>query len=232
MMVAGLNALQYSRDGWIHGGNNSAFEFKPANKYGFALRVDNYTIEGLRMGISAYYGQAMHNNYPNEMEGDGKTYNNVKANTAIASFDFTLKRWNWIVRGQADYGYISDTPMLNIAKANTQKSSNADVTKVGKNAYCIGIEAGYDIFSQISKLRAANEKMYIFARYDNYNSYIPAAGQTEYGYTKRQMMTFGVNYHPIPQIAIKADYSKRFFNSGYNNAPSLNIGIAYEGFFL
>ena len=45
-------------------------------------------------------------------------------------------------------------------------------------------------------------------------------------------MAFGVNYYPVPEIAIKAEYSHRFLKSQYNNEPSINIGIAYEGFFL
>ena len=45
-------------------------------------------------------------------------------------------------------------------------------------------------------------------------------------------MTFGVNYYPIPQIVLKADYSKRYLKANYNNEPSINIGIAYEGFFM
>lgn len=231
LMVAGMNAMQYSRDNFIKNGHQSAFEFKTANTLGYAFRLDNNSIEGLRLGISGYYGEGMHNNYPNEMKGEGKIYNNVKATTMVGSFDLTYKGHNWIVRGQADYGYVSDTPMLNTAKANTQKSSNADVTKVGENAYAIGIEAGYDVFSQIEKMRAQGKKMYVFGRYDNYNSYLPAEGQTKYGYTKRQCITAGINYHPVPQIAIKADYSKRLFNSPYNNEPSINVGVVYEGFF-
>ena len=42
----------------------------------------------------------------------------------------------------------------------------------------------------------------------------------------------GVNYFPVPQIALKAEYSYRKLKSQYNNEPSINIGIAYEGFFL
>ncbi|EFZ36331.1 hypothetical protein HMPREF0663_12398 [Hoylesella oralis ATCC 33269] len=232
MMVAGLDAMMFSRDGWIHKGAGSAYEFKPANKYGFAFRTDNYSIKGLRLGLSGYYGQSMHNTYPNEMQGAGKTYDKTQANTFIGSFDFTLNRFNWIVRGQADYGYISDTPMLNSAKANSQKSSPYDVTKVGKNAVAIGIEAGYDIFSQIVKLRADKQKLYVFGRFDYYNSYIPEKTQSKYEYTSRKCMTFGVNYYPIPQIVLKADYSKRYLKANYNNEPSINIGIAYEGFFM
>ena len=45
-------------------------------------------------------------------------------------------------------------------------------------------------------------------------------------------MAAGVNYYPIPQIAIKAEYNHRFLKSQYNDEPALNIGVAYEGFFL
>lgn len=227
-LVAGLNALQFSRDGWIHNGANSAYEFKPATKYGFAGRIDYYAMQGLRLGISGYYGEAMHNDAYDETSG----YSSVKAKTAIGSFDFTMNRYNWIVRGQADYGYVSDTPLLNIIKANMPKTSPYDVTSVGKNAIALGIEAGYNIFSQIEKLRSDNKKLYLFGRYDHYNSNIPEKTQSQYGYTQRNVWTFGVNYYPLPQIAIKADYSHRGLHYPYNNEPSINIGVAYEGFFL
>jgi hypothetical protein len=41
----------------------------------------------------------------------------------------------------------------------------------------------------------------------------------------------GINYHPIKQIVVKAEYSKRLLKSLYNDEPSVNIGVAYEGFF-
>jgi hypothetical protein len=31
---------------------------------------------------------------------------------------------------------------------------------------------------------------------------------------------------------VKCEYGHRFFKKIYNNEPSLNIGVAYEGFFL
>ena len=231
-MVAGLNALLFSRDGWIHNGSGSPYEFKPANKYGFALRLDNYTLNGLRLGLSGYIGQAMHNTSPNNMEGKNKTFGGTKALVCIGSFDFTYNRYNWLVRGQADYGYISGTPMLNSAKLNMPKTSPYNKTYVGKNAVAIGIEASYDIFSQIPRLRNDNQKLYIFGRYDYYDSYREERSQPSYGYTKRKCVAVGVNYHPIPQVAIKAHYSQRFLDKAFNNEPSINLGVAYEGFFL
>ena len=231
-MVAGLNALNFSRDGWINKGAASAYEFKPANKYGFALRVDNYSVKGLRVGVSGYYGQAMHNTSPNDMEGSGKTYDRVKANVLIGSIDFTFNRFNWIVRGQADYGYISDTPMLNSAKINTQSASPYDHTYVGKNAVAIGAEAGYDVFSQIPRLRADHQKLYLFGRYEYYNSYIAEHSQPRYEYTAKKCYALGINYHPLPQIAVKAEYSRRMLKAAFDAEPSISVGVAYEGWFM
>ncbi len=231
-VVAGLDAMRFSRDGWIHNGAGSAYEFKTANKYGTALRIDNYTVRGLRVGLSGYAGQAMHNTYPNEKEGKDKLYNHIKAQVYVGSLDFSFNRYNWVVRGQADYGYISDTPVLNDLKAHTQKDSPFNKTAVGKNAVAIGVEAGYDVFSQFAKLRQTNQKFYVFGRYEFYDSYIQEPTQPSYGYTKRKRIAVGINYYPVPQIAIKANYSNRIFEHAYNNEPSINIGVAYEGFFL
>jgi len=74
--------------------------------------------------------------------------------------------------------------------------------------------------------------MYIFGRYEAYNPYASATKGTNYDYTEVKRMAVGVNYHPLPQIVIKAEYSKRFLKSIYNDEPSLNIGVAYEGWFL
>ena len=42
----------------------------------------------------------------------------------------------------------------------------------------------------------------------------------------------GVNYMPLPQVVVKVEYSRRLLKSIYNDEPSINIGVAYQGFFL
>ena len=234
MMVAGLDAFKFNRDGWIHSGAGSAFEYKVANKYGFAARLDNYSVPGLRIGLSGYYGKAMHNTQPHDMENEGNVNKDLQGTVAIGSVDFTLTRWNWIVRGQADYGYVSDAAAINSIKRTRARISNSPYSSMpfAKNAMAIGIEAGYNIFSQIEKLRQDNQKLYLFGRFEKYNSYIPGSDQQKYEFTDRTRFVGGVNYFPVPQIALKAEYSYRKLKSQYNNEPSINIGIAYEGFFL
>ena len=51
----------------------------------------------------------------------------------------------------------------------------------------------------------------------------------EFDHVKR--MAVGLNYMPIPQIIVKAEYAKRFLAEEYNNEPSLSIGIAFVGWF-
>ena len=233
-LVAGLNAMFFNRDGWIHSGAGSPFEFKPANQLGGAARVDYYAMPGLRFGLSGYLGNSVHNTFPNDIKGEGKRYDKVKGTVAIGSVDMTLNRWNWIVRGQADYGYVGDVDAINTIKDAKAHASNSPVKSamIGKNAVSVGVEAGYDVFSQIEQLRRNRQKLYVFGRYEYYDSYIPKGNKKQFNYTDVTRLAFGLNYHPLPQIAVKADYSTRLLKSPYNNEPSLNIGIAYEGFFL
>ena len=234
MMVAGLDAMKFSRDNWVKAGASSAFEYKVANKYGFAARLDNYTVPGLRIGVSGYYGNAMHNTQPHDMESDGNANKNLKGTVAIGSVDFTLDRWNWIVRGQADYGYVSDAAAITTIKRTRARISNSPYSSLpfAKNALAVGIEAGYNVFSQVERMRRDNRKLYVFGRFEKYNSYIPANDQQKYEFTDRTRYVGGLNYYPVPQIAIKAEYSYRKLKSQYNDEPSLNIGVAYMGFFL
>lgn len=233
-VVAGLNAMLFNRDKWVHHGAGSPFEFKPANRYGFAGRVDYYPTPGLRFGVSGYYGHSAHNTFPNDLKGEGKPYDKVNGTVAIGSIDMTLKRWNWIVRGQADYGYVGETDKLNTIKDAKAHASNSPVKSamIGKNALSLGIEAGYDVFSQIEQLRRAQHKLYVFGRFEYYDSYIPTGNKEIFDYTNVHRLAVGLNYHPLKQIVIKADYSLRLLKSAYNNEPSLNLGVAYEGFFL
>ena len=227
--LAGLNADNFTNTGWIHRGPKSPLEFDVANKYGGALRIDNYSVPGLRIGLSGYYGHTIGNTYPAEKNGASATY---KGKVVIGSIDFTYKGYNWIVRGQADYGYLSDAAQLKyMYNRLNSKSPFKHSAFVSGNAYAIGIEAGYDVFSQMESLRANNQQLYVFGRYEQYNPYASNTNNTPYDFTEVKRMALGVNYHPIRQIAIKAEYSHRFLKSLYDNEPAVNIGVAYEGWF-
>ena len=228
--LAGLNSDNFTNTGWINKGPGTPTEGEIATKYGTALRIDNYCIKGLRIGLSGYYGHAIGNSYPNNKDGAESKYKGV---VAIGAIDFTYNNYNWIVRGQADYGYLSDAKQLKYFTNRLNGLSPFHHSAfVSKNAFAYGIEAGYNIFSQIEKLRQDNQKLYLFGRYEHYNPYASKTKNTSYDYTNVQRMAVGINYYPIKQIVVKAEYSHRFLKSQYNNEPAINIGVAYEGWFL
>ena len=61
----------------------------------------------------------MHNNVPHDSERGAKK--KIKGNIYLGSLDFTYNRYNWIARGNIDYGYVSNAKEIsNLAYPNTQ----------------------------------------------------------------------------------------------------------------
>lgn len=237
MAVAGLNALNFSRDNWVQGGSQSPFEYSVANRLGFAARVDYRPSPGLRLGLSGYFGESMHNSSPNDLSGtdelgNPKKYAHLRGTVAIAALDFTFRSGPWRMSGSADYGHLSDAAAISQVKKNLV-SNNAPTDKsfVGEAAYALGLEAGYDLFSALSR-PGARGQLYVFARYDQSDSYIPATGMQDYAQTLRRTLTAGLNYYPLPQIAVKAQYAHTWLRGALNNEPSVSLGIVYQGYFL
>ena len=230
-VIAGLDAYMFNTENFVKYGAGSPFEFKAANQLGLAGRVDNYSVRNLRLSLSGFYGRAFNNTYPFEQIPESSKYYGVKGRTAIGSFDFEYKGSRLIARGNADYGYVGDAAAISSMKRN-RSANNAPYKKstVGRNAVAAGCEAGYDVLPWFMS-RTGGDKLYLFGRYEYYNSYIPAAGQENEDWTAKHRIALGLNWFPLPQIAVKAEYSHRFLKSQYNNEPSVSIGVAYMGFF-
>ena len=76
------------------------------------------------------------------------------------------------------------------------------------------------------------QKMYVFGRYEYYDSmYKVPADISKNDWCQRQRIVGGLNYYPIKDVVIKAEYSAGLLKSPYNNENSISIGIAYAGFF-
>lgn len=229
-MIAGLNSTLFSTAGWIHDGSASPYEFKPANRLAGAFRVDTYSVKGLRMGLSGYIGDSFHNDITTN---NSSQYNGVKGTVMVGAFDFEYNDHNFIARGSVDYGYLTDIDYINRRNStqNHTTSSPYAHSLVGEAAFAAGVEMGYDFFSLSDRLREKAGKFYVFGRYEYYDSYIPAAGTTPNDWTNKHRIAAGINYFPIPEIAVKAEYSHRFLKSPYNPEPSVSIGVVWAGFF-
>ena len=228
MVMPGLDSELFNRQNWIQGGSASPYEFKVANKYAGAARIDNYSIKGLRMGISGYYGHSFSNSV---LPSSAERYKNIKGAVMIGAFDFEYNDYNFIARGYFDYGHLSDSENISSYNKSLPKLSPSARGNVASDALATGIEVGYDIFSQINKIK--NQKFYLFGRYEYYDSmYKTSANIPKVEWCSRQIITGGVNYFPIDQVVIKAQYSYGQLRSQYNDEPSISIGVAYSGNFI
>lgn len=229
MFLPGLDSDRFGRQNWIKGGAGSPYEFKIANAYAGAFRVDNYSIRGLRLSLSGYVG----NSFSNTLSvNENNTYKDVKGTVTIGAFDFAYDAHNWIVRGNFDYGHLEDSQLITQYNMSMRKDSPSPKQAIASNALAAGIEAGYNLFSRISQMKDTDQKLYIFGRYDYYDSMFKTAkGISDYDWCGRQRIAGGINYFPIKDIVIKGEYSIGLLKKGYNNEPSLSLSVAYSGFF-
>lgn len=232
--LSGLDSERFGADCFVHYGATSSYEFKIANSYASAVRIDNYSIPGLRLSVSGYYGHSFNNTLKSH---NATKYDDCKGALAIGAFDFMLNRWNWIVRGNFDYAHLGDASLIttfnnSFPKHTLQDGSPSKRQPVGESAVAAGIEAGYNVFSQIERLNREQQKLYLFGRYEYYDAMASGDNKDAYQWCKKNRVAVGVNYYPVKQVVIKAEYSSRRFKSPYNNEPSLNLGVAYSGWFL
>ena len=227
MLIAGLDGDRFNNKNWIHDGAGSPYEFKMASALAGAARIDNYSVDGLRLSLSGYVG----NSGCNTLNASGK-YADVKATVTIVAFDFLYDNHNFIARGNFDYGNLSNSLELSIANKASRKDSPSPKNNVAKNAIALGFEAGYDFGSLMAPLHSRGQRLYLFGRYDYYDAMFKTVQnmtkEEEWG---RQKITFGFNYYPIKQIVVKGEWSNRIFKSQFNNEPTLSLGICYYGMF-
>ena len=227
--LAGLDSEMFGSNTWIGGGAKSPYEFKVANKYAGVVRIDNYAIPGLRMGVSGYYGYSFNNGIK---QATHERYNNVKGGVLIGNFDFEYKNHNIIARGYFDYGHLNEAEIISVYNRGLPNQSASPRTAVGSDAIAVGVEAGYDIFSQINKLKSKKQEFYVFGRFEYFDSmYKVSSNFQDQKWCGRKVFVAGINYFPVREVVIKAEYSSSILENPFNNENAINIGIAYAGFF-
>lgn len=226
MFMPGLDSERFGNQSWIHDGSASPFEFKIANNYAFAGRVDNYSVKGLRLGLSGYVGNSFRNTlYPTDSEKN----KGIRGTVSILSFDFKYEGHGFLARGNVDWGHLGDAAHISRFNMAMSKNSTSKRQEVASDVVIAGVEAGYDFFSLVPKL--ARQKLYVFGRYDYYDSMAKMESGTALQWCKRNKISAGINWMPIPQIVVKADYTCGILDKKYNNEPAVNLGIAYVGWF-
>lgn len=225
--LPGLDADRFGSEGFISGGAGSPYEFKIANVYAGALRLDNYSVKGLRLGFSGYFGYSFSNSLTKNTK-----YSGCNGEVMIGAVDFHYDNHNIIVRGNFDWAHLNDSEEITKFNKSMQSASPSPKSAIASDAVSAGVEAGYDIFAHVAEMKKDSRKLYLFGRYEYYDSMAEVeAGIIDSGWCGKRRMAVGINYYPLREVAVKAEYSKRFYRKQYNNEPSVSLGVVYSGYF-
>lgn len=222
-LVNGLDVDAFGSANWINGGSVSPYEYKLASNFAGVVRIDNYSVEGLRWGISGYAG----NSAGNSLKAD--RYEGLNGTVTIGSFDAEYNNRNVIARTNFIYGNLSESAQISRINKNLPAAAPSPHSDVAKNAMSFMIEAGYNVFSFLPK---QDDKLYLFLHYTYYNSMQNTVdGMLADARYKRNLYTAGLNYFPVPQVAVKAEYNMRAFDEPYTRENTFSVGIVFSGMF-
>ena len=228
-LLPSLNSNLFNDAGWVHTGSASPYEFRPANGISSAARVDWTGIDGLRLSLSGYVGNSFSNDITTTVYSETSRYYGAKGTVIIGAFDFAYRNRWLTVRGNADYGNLGDAALISSRNKNqtTMTGNPYPHTTVGEVAWDAGIEAGVNLLAWGN----SRGKLYLFGRYDHYDSFVPAEGLADVEWAERQCVSAGINYCPLPEIAIKAEGGVRLLASQFNSEPFVAVGVTWTGFF-
>ena len=228
MFIAGLDAERFNNANWIKKGSTSPYEFSIANQYAMAYRIDNYSIKGLKVGLSGYYGHAG----LNSLKSTRYKNRNVTGAVTIGTLDAVYNDHNILFRGNFLYGNLSNSYIISTINTSLPSASPSPRTAVASNAMAWYVELGYDVMSFFPARKYRDDKLYLFGHYGYYNSmYKVEEGLLAKAWCEKNVIAAGLNYFPMRSIVIKAEYSYRQFKSSYNHEPTFSLGIGYTGFF-
>lgn len=172
------------------------------NDFGVAFSIDNFSFPGLRMSLSGFYGLPEKCRFLGA-DGIAKQADNSNAFLAVG---WVYGNYGLLVRGNADVAFIHYE-----AEANNRTIINP--------AYAV--EAGYDVLHS----RPTASSLYLFGRYEYYKRMEGVARPFD-SRCDMSSMSFGLNYIPVSQIVLKAQYTRRFGASPVNE---FSIGLAFSG---
>lgn len=222
IVIPGINTDIFSEDRWATLDEaDENFTYRKGHSAGVAGRIENSSVAGLRLSLSGYWGLT----YNNRLAFMNGIKERIKGNVGVLAFDLLYDDHNCILRGNGSWGRYSKSNKLTGVTEGIEEHR-----RKGKSAFSASFEGGYDMFS-LGKIKESGQKFYVFGRYDYYQ---PAEGSDlflGYQWTHRQKVSGGINYFPIENVVVKAEYSHTFLGGG-GGIPMLSLGVAYSGEFF
>jgi len=188
-----------------------------------ASRIEYFGVMGLNIGLSAYIGKTQSSLFKDVEKSDNismamadSSIVGVKMFGLDAQYGFKGVK----LRAQTYYTTISNTEQYNFFT-----SSDKVPNDLGKSMFGYYFEAGYNVFQEFEKIKS---EMITFVRYSEYDTqYSLVDGIARNQDYNVQVITAGLGWKPVPEVAIKADFQliKPQSSSKFNNVFNAGIGV-------
>ena len=200
-LVNGFNANGFTAEAAVREGHQEA-QLAHAADAGVIARVDYEPVLGTVIGVSAYGASA------------GNTLTSAVGHVPVGMFEADLRyhRGGFSARGELAVLLIGDTEALNRAllAGDDEQQAAGPVAARSQGGYA---EVAYDVLRVLAP--DTDHALDVFSRFDYADTQAHVLGgleaRTEF---RRTSLVGGVVYRPIPQIALKADYRRRWLGSG------------------
>ena len=233
-VTAGLNADGFGRDHWVADGKQGLFETDNFTSPAYTVRLDYEGVKGLRIGASVYYCNDATANADKRYKYSSVGDVPVTIVTADAQY---INRYV-TARANMLWGEVGNSKKLSgVSLSNLSNYHHGAMRRTAKNALSYGAEVGLNLRNIIGNNRVP--VFYPFARYEYYNP--QERGEDEQATEARCQVNKwvgGLNWFPLPNLAVKLDYSTRkigtskvFGQSRYHRENEFSIGVAYAGWF-
>jgi hypothetical protein len=220
-VVNGLNATGFTSDG-IREGRGGGSNAKAEN-FGYVARMDYdpTALPGITVGGSAYVGNS----------GQNQTFAGQKADVFTQLYEAHVQ---WKYRGLefrtlGSWGHVADAALVtaaNIARNGPIDPDHPNAGQVvGSQNYGFYTELGYDVLPLL--WQDTTQYLAPFFRYEKLNTMAKApAGYANDPTRDWQIYQVGLQYKPIPNVVIKADYRNYVAKQG-PLPDDFNLGFGF-----
>ena len=223
-LVNGLDPNYFNDANWAAGANQGRYEVTKFTNPAIVLRLDYRGIPNTRFGASFYHSKTEKNSTKTaKMDG-------IDGRVTIVSADAQYRSKRLIARGNFLLGHLGDSYEISQKNTTFPKDMTFPRTVVASEVLSWGAEAGYNVGNLFSE----NLNLFPFVRYEYYDP-MHDTEKTIVAEPRYQCeaWTVGVNYYPLPNLVLKADYKRRRIDHGnFNDENTVSLALGYTLWFF
>ncbi len=198
----GLSGFLRGSNG-LRGGRQKAIQ-STIDSPTLSAKIDYYGIQGLRLGLSGYFGKTQAADAIETLDG-------ANIGISMIGLDARYAYQRFTARGQFIHASLSDTDLYNTA-------TEQDLGSALQGFY---IEGAYNLLPTNKE-----QKLFAFTRFEKFNTHADTAGNLVPNKAyDRTDITSGLTYHIAPGVVVKGDYQFRSNASTVATKNRLNFGI-------